>query len=156
MSVAREQVYQALFALVQPLGVVNSTGIQLFQTVSREVVEVSTIDPGLQPVLLMDEVTEKFGDDGEGLVPDIWTVVFHIGVTSTKGTPGNQILNPLIDAVVAALQPLPGIEKQTLGNLVEHVQVKGDAVKVHGNNSKKADARQATYYLPIEIVLPQT
>ena len=150
MTTNREAIYKALFALVTPLGARQGG---TFKTVTREVEEVTRVDPGAQPVLMQDEVTEATNDEGENLPPRIWTVVFHIGVTSTKGTAGQSLLNPLIDAVEAALAPGVGDEKQTLGGLVEHVQIKGTAVKIHGNNSTRPDARQAICYFPVEIVL---
>lgn len=164
----REAVYQALFALVAPLlapGGFSSpfvpegstapvtTSSKPFATISREIVEVQRIDPAAQPVLMMYEMDENFQDHGDGLIKQVWTVIFIFGVTSTQGTPGQTILNPLIEAVVAALRPSIPDENQTLGNLVESVKIAGVAGKDHGNNST-AEMRQASYYLPVKITLP--
>lgn len=176
--ITREQIYGALFALLTPLLAPGAedgapdgeqgqngaarpgtpTAERPFNLVSREVIEVQRVPPGLQPVLFMYEMDEDFGDSGPGLTPLSFIVVLIIGVTSAKGTPGQAKLNPLIDAVVAALDPANGEDTQQLfdgdGNsLVEWVRVKGKAGKNHGNNATDPECRQASYYLPLEIKL---
>ena len=174
--VTREEVYQALFALLTPLlapgaedgapdGEAGQNGAarpgtpttdRPFNLVSREVIEVQRVPPALQPVLVLYEMDEEFGDSGPGLTPLSFTVVLIFGVTAPKGTPGQTLLNPLIDRVLDALQPAGGEDEQQLmdddGNpLVEWVRVKGKAGKNHGNNATDPDCRQASYYLPLEI-----
>jgi hypothetical protein len=176
--ITREQIYGALFALLTPLlapgaedgapdgeaGMNGSarpgtpTAEQPFNLVSREVIEVQRVPPALQPVLFMYEMDEDFGDSGDGLTPLTFVVILIFGVTSPKGTPGQTLLNPLIDRVVDALQPPGGEDDQRLpdadGNpLVEWVRIKGKAGKNHGNNATDPDFRQASYYLPLEIRL---
>jgi hypothetical protein len=101
--ISREQVYEALFALVTPLrppdavdgppdGELDESGnkaepgtttaAQPFNLVSREVIEVQRVPPSLQPVLFMDEALEEYPDDGTGLLHNRWTVYFHVGCTS--------------------------------------------------------------------------
>jgi hypothetical protein len=176
--ITREQIYGALFALLTPLlapgaedgypdGEQGQNGVakpgtptaeQPFNLISREVIEVQRVPPALQPVLFMYEMDEDFGDSGPGLTLLTFTVVLIFGATSQKGTPGQAVLNPLIDCVLAALEPANGDDLQQLmdddGNpLVEWVRVKGKAGKNHGNNSTDPDVRQASYYLPLEIKL---
>lgn len=173
--ISREQIYQALFALLTPLLAPGAedgspdgandtarpgtpTDDRPFNLISREVIEVQRVPPSLQPVLFMYEMDEEFGDSGPGLTPLTFTVVLIFGVTSAKGTPGQTLLNPLIDRVLDALEPDNGEDEQQLSDadgtpLVEWVRVKGKAGKDHGNNSTSADVRQASYYLPLEIKL---
>lgn len=165
--IAREIVYQALYALVTPLLAQGAalggpcedqqpgtpTATQPFSCISREVIEVQRVPPSLQPVLFMDEAFEENTEGGYGLVGRKWTVYFHIGCTTAKGEPASATLNPLIDAVEAALQPEAGEEAQFLGlrDLIQNVQLSGMAFKNLGNNSTDPEARQAVCYLPVVI-----
>jgi hypothetical protein len=168
MSVSREQVYQALFNLVTPLratGAVDGfpdgkgprgakpgtpTADKPFNCVTREIIEAQRVPPALQPILMLYEFNELTTERGRGQSEREWQVILMIGVTSQAGTPGQTILNPCIEKVLAALEPSGGEELQTLGNLVDRVVLKGTAGKDHGNNST-AGHRQATYYLPVSI-----
>lgn len=166
---SREAIYQAMFALVTPLLAPGATpaapGVdpqpgsptaqQPFNLVSREVTEVQRVDPGLQPVLFMDEAFEENDNSGKGLTKGKWTVYFHIGCTSAKGSPASAILNPLIDAVEAVFAVPVGEDALTLSGLVESVELKGIGIKNLGNNSTSPDVRQAVFYLPVEITLPR-
>lgn len=141
--IARETIYQALFALVTPL-----QG-NPFATVSREVIEVQRVPPLEQPVLFMDEALEDYVRDGNGLIHNRWTVYFHVGCTSTKGTPAATILNPLLDALQAVLEPTGN--PLGLGDLIESAQLVGLSVKNLGNNSTAPTVRQAVAYVPFQI-----
>src|ERR1700759_5051626 len=121
----REEIYGALFALVTPLIDLDAEAIAAspnhlvldegasttpqkpFRTISRDVVEVQRIEPGNQPVLMLYEMDETFEPRGDGLLRESWTAVFIFGVTSERGTPGQTLLNPLIDLVQQALAPDP-------------------------------------------------
>lgn len=158
---SREQVYLALFALVTPLqgppkGPLPAS--KPFRLVTRKVLEVQRIPPEEQPVLMMYESTELPIWNGEALQSKVWTVYFIIGAEHSPSDPGASILNPLIDAVEAALLPNPllGQEVQTLGALVTRAVVKGVGAKDHGDNSTKTGRRQSAYYLPVEITLPNS
>lgn len=166
---SRESIYQALFNLVTPLlapggfstpfvpagaTAPTTTPSQPFATITREVIEAGRIDKSAQPVLMMYEMDERFIETGNGLVKQVWTVIFIFGCTTQQGTPGQTVLNPLIDLVASTLQPATGDDFQTLGGLVEKVIVAGSGGKDHGNNSTDPNARQATYYLPVELTLP--
>ncbi len=171
MSLTREQIYQALFAIVTPLlapGAVDGppdgemgadstaapgtpTAERPFNLVSREVVEVQKVPPALQPVLFMDEATEEYVDRGTGLVARKWTIYFHVGCTSVRGTAASSILNPLLDCLEAVLAETDG-DLLGLGDHLESAQLGGMSVKDLGNNSTVPDARQAVAYVPFEIV----
>jgi hypothetical protein len=152
MTVSREQVYQALFALLTPLGPGGSGD---FKTVTREVYPVQSWKPGEQPVLMLDEAYEDSQGDKFGLITNKWTSYIHIGITTTKGTPGATILNPLIDKVEAAIWPTTKAV-QTLGGLIYRISPKGRAMKDTGDNMTDPKARQAVYYMPLEIIFPDT
>lgn len=122
-----------------------------FNIVSRETIEVQRIAPLLQPVLFMDEAIEEFGDRGAGLTLVKATVYFHIGCTSTPGTPAASILNPLLDTLVNTLRDGAALQLG-LGDLVERAQFSGISVKNLGQNSTDPNARQAAAYVPFEII----
>ena len=166
----RETIYEALFALVTPLlapgatpaspGVAPTPGTptdsQPFNLISRETIEVQRVPPGLQPVLFMDEAVEEYVTSGPGLYHHKWTVYFHVGVTSTPGTPAATILNPLLDLLEATLAPKPGFDVQDLGlrDQIERAQFAGLSVKNLGDNSTDPQFRQGVAYVPFEIIFP--
>jgi hypothetical protein len=174
--IARETVYAALFALLTPLraddavdgppdgsssdGVAAKPGTpspaQPFALVSRETIELQRVPPGLQPVLFMDEVLEDQITAGKGLYSENWNVLLHIGVTGAGGQSAAALLNPLIDAVLAAVRPVEGATVQNLGLAeVEEVKLDGAIVKNLSQNTKGA-VRQAAAYIPLKILLPVT
>jgi hypothetical protein len=169
--VSREQIYGALFNLVTPLrapeaidgppdgeqgsGIVATPGsptdLQPFNLVSREVIEVQRVPPLLQPVLFMDEAMEEYVLDGHNLLSNKWTVYFHIGCTSQRGTAAATILNPLIDLLQETLAPGDG-NCLGLGDVVANAQFTGLSVKNLGNNFLDSDFRQAVAYIPFQII----
>lgn len=171
MTATREQIYGALFNLLLPLrapgaingppdgdpgtGVIatpgNPTASRPFNLVSREVIEVQRVPPGLQPVLFMDEAMEDYMFDGRGLQHDRWTVYFHVGCTSVRGTPAATILNPLIDLLQITLEPGDG-NILGFGDFIESAQFSGLSVKNLGDNFSDPNARQAVAYVPFQLV----
>lgn len=167
---SRETIYAALFDLVVALrapgaidgppdgdpgnGVTASPGTpspsKPFNLVSREVIEVQRVPPGLQPVLFMDEAMEHYFFDGAGLLHNQWTVYFHVGCTSTRGTAASTVLNPLIDLLQNTLTPGEG-DILGLGDVIATAQFAGLSVKNLGNNSLDSDMRQAVAYIPFQI-----
>ncbi len=160
MTAPREAIYQALFKLVLPLQGLPQGKLlapKPFRLVTRTIKEVQRIDPADQPILMMYEWNEETLFQGTSLSSKKWTTIFIIGATHPPDVPGSTILNPLADAVEAALlPPNPQDDEQTLGGLVTRVVVKGTAAKDHGDNSTKTDQRQSAYYLPVEIILPNS
>jgi hypothetical protein len=163
--IPRETLYGALFtqilALLAPGATPAAPGVDAvpgvptadkpFNMVSREVIEVQRVPPALQPVLFMDEAIEEYTRDGNGLYHKRCTVYFHVGCTSTKGTPACSILNPLIDVLEALLYPTDG-PILGLDDRVVTGQVAGMSVKNLGDNSTSPSHRQAVAYVPFEIV----
>jgi hypothetical protein len=167
---SREDVYAALFGLLTPLrapGAVDGSpdgelgsGVQAapgdpletqpFNLVSREVIEVQRVPPGLQPVLFMDEAMEDYVFDGNGLLHVKWTVYFHVGCTTMRGTAAATVLNPLIDMLQNTLLPMDG-NILGFGDMIESAQFAGMSVKNLGNNFSDPNVRQAVAYIPFQI-----
>lgn len=163
--IVRETAYSALFGYASPLLAPGATIggpipnqqpgtptlAQPFNIVSRETIEVQRVPPALQPVLFMDEAIEEFIARNDQLTSVKSTVYFHIGVTSTPGTPAATLLNPLIDLVVNTLGG-PDLADFKMNGLVRRAQWSGIAVKNLGQNSTDPSHRQAVAYLPFELV----
>jgi hypothetical protein len=118
--VNREAIYAALFAKVAAVPGFNTTSRRL-----RFHLDVAGAD---QPALFMSQYRE----DAQ-TVPGLNTVwilrvnLFLYAMTRPDvATPPAQILNPLVDAVIATLAPEPVSNKQTLGGLVQHTWVEGE------------------------------
>jgi hypothetical protein len=107
--------------LPQPPG---ANGPAPFNLVSREVIEVQRVPPGLQPVLFMDEAMEEYVSDGNDLLHNKWTIYFHVGCTSVRGTAAATVLNPLIDLLQATLAPGDG-NALGLGDIITTAQFTG-------------------------------
>lgn len=168
--ISREEVYGVLFELVEALrapGAVDGppdgepgTGItatpgsptdqQPFNLVTREVIEVQRVPPGLQPVLFMDEAMEEYVSDGNDLLHNKWTIYFHVGCTSVRGTPAATVLNPLIDLLQKTLAPGDG-NALGLGDVITTAQFTGLSIKNLGDNFPDPSARQAVAYVPFQI-----
>lgn len=115
----REPIYAALFAKLR--------AVDGFVTVSRRLKLWGDVPQSEQPALFMAQRRETVTTT-PGLNP-VW--VFSVDVylyAHTQGdaniSPGS-IINPLIDAITAALAPDPVSNKQTLGGLVQHAWVDG-------------------------------
>src|SRR5579864_1378600 len=103
----REQVFGALFTKLQ-----TAAGITTF---SRRMLDYSVIAPRLMPILILWEMPETTDyKPGRGLPRDHWEALAVIVFQNTSkpqngdpttAVPGATIINPLIDAVRAALAP---------------------------------------------------
>jgi len=138
-ATTREQIYQALFTLLQATA--------LFSTTTRRWISWQD-DPQQEtvalPLLVQYEMWERYDYKGErGLPPirelELRVLVYgKIPVGQTLGvkdstTPGAQVLNPLIDAVEAAILPSGYDGVQTLGNLVIDCRIEGQITKALGD-----------------------
>ena len=151
MSMAsRESIYQALFALFAPYGP-RPSGSGLFNYMSREIQEVQTIDRANQPVLLQYELDETFTKDPTPVSTGRLECWILVGQTTQKGTAGASVINPLIDAVQAAVSPARGFPRQTLGGLVNSVQMV--AVRKDIGDNAKNEWRQAAASIQLEIMV---
>lgn len=116
---SREAIYAALF---DKLGA--SAG---FVTKSRKLKHWSDVTASEQPALFQAQKSESAATvPGQ---PTQWNYMVDVYLyANTGGDPNvapSQILNPLIDAIVAAMAPEPISNKQTLGGLVQHAWIEG-------------------------------
>jgi hypothetical protein len=140
----REAIYQALFDLVKDL-----SG---FVTTSRRARLVKDVAAEEQPALFLEEGPgETVQHQGQGLPAKHFLYVdfgFYARLDEDKSVAPGSILNPLIDAIEAALDPDPD-EDQTLGGLVEYCRISGKVLK----NEGLLDG-QASVVIPVEILVP--
>lgn len=141
----RELIYQALFNLVK-----NLPG---FATTSRRARLAKDVAPEEQPALFMEEGPgETVSHQAQGLPAEHLLHVdlgFYARLNEDKSIAPGSILNPLIDAIEAALAPDPDEEEQTLGGLVTYCRISGKIEK----NEGLLDG-QASVVIPIEILVP--
>ena len=156
--VSREAIYDALLALFEA-----QCGAT-FKTYSRRWKSVWD-DPAARvadlPMLVQWEGEEdhQWGNRGIGVIRT-WTIKLELYAKipdgATPGVPdsttgGSTVLNPLIDAVEAALQPDLGEVGQTLGGLVTDVRIEGTVIKVLGDEDPTG---QCGAIVPLKILVP--
>ena len=141
--IARERIYAALFA--------RAAGAAAFATTARRMRHWSTLTPPEQPALYMRQKTETAAVKALG-APIVWTLAVELYVyvhSSEPHSPPVIALNPLIDALEAALAPPPatGIQDLGLPDMVEHACITG---RVEINEGGLRD--QAVAIIPVEIL----
>ena len=115
----REAIYTALFDKLK--------NINEFVTTTRGFKHWSDVAQPDQPAMLMVQRTE-IGTTTPGLNTS-W--LFHVDVIVYANTgednnhSSSSIINPLVDAITAALAPDPITNKCTLGGLVQHAWIEG-------------------------------
>lgn len=142
--IARETIFQALFALV--------SGLPGFVTWSRRGRLAKDVAPEEQPALFQEEGPgEVVKTQGEGLSALHYLYVdlgFYVRIPDDKLVAPGSLINPLIDVVCAALEPDEDEERQTLGKKVYHCRVEGKILK----NEGLLDG-QASVVIPVEILI---
>jgi hypothetical protein len=141
--IVREAVYGALWSL--------AAGAASFASANRRLRHWVDLAPAEQPALFMSEkgghaVTKALGG------PTIWTLCadFYVYVHSSDPYLAPAILlNPLLDALEAALAPSPvtGIQNLGLPAMVQHAYIAG---KVETDEGVLGD--QAIAIVPVEIL----
>ncbi len=140
----REQIYGALFA--------QAASAAGFVTASRRLRHWSDVGPAEQPALFQAQKSET-AKRTRGLPPR-WTLEVELYVYAQAPdelTPPASVLNPLLDAIEAALAPSGGdsaTNTQTLGGLVSHCWIAGKVQTDEG-----VLGGQAVAIIPIEIVV---
>lgn len=134
----REPIYAALFSLLAATsGIVSSSRrLKIWSDVSR----------ADQPALFVIQKTESV--TAVTNMPATWTMavdVYIYAMTSDKTQSPSQILNPILDAITAALKP--NGENQTLGGLVQYCRISGTIETDEG-----ALGDQSVLIIPIEIL----
>jgi hypothetical protein len=141
--IIREMIYASLWAL--------GAGAARFTSANRRLRHWTDVAPAEQPALFMSEkgahaVVKRLG------APIVWTLYaeFYMYVHSSDPylAPGT-ILNPLLDALEAALAPSPAIGIQNLGlpEMVQHAYIAG---KIETDEGVLGD--QAIAIVPVEIL----
>jgi hypothetical protein len=141
--IVREAVYAALWALAA-----EAAGCA---TASRRLRHWSDVSPAEQPALFMSEKGSVAKVQALG-VPAVWTLHadFYLYAHSADPyLPPASILNPLLDAVEAALAPSPatGIQDLGLPTMVQHAYIAG---RIQTDEGVLGD--QAIAIVPVEIL----
>jgi hypothetical protein len=141
--IAREPIYRALWEL--------ATGSASFATAQRRLRHWADVSPAEQPALFMSEKGSVAKVKALG-APVVWTLYADIYVYAHSSDPYRapaEILNPLLDAVEAALAPAPATGIQNLGMpaQVQHAYIAG---KIETDEGTLGD--QAIAIVPVEIL----
>jgi hypothetical protein len=143
MSTPRETIQAALFQRV--------AAIPGFTTASRRLKHWTDVAPAEQPALFQVQKGETW-TSRNGLPPARRLSVELFVYVTTSADPRvapSQIMNPLIDAIEAALAPDPGRQTQDLGGLVEHAWIAG---RIESDEGLLGD--QAVAIVPVDILIP--
>ena len=139
----REPIYAALFGLMETAAD--------FAVVDRRLRHWSAVSPAEQPALFMAQKTELASVKTLG-APTVWTLSVDLYVYAHSSDPylaPAMLLNPLLDALEAALAPSPvtGIQNLGLPAMVQHAYIAG---KVETDEGVLGD--QAVAIVPVEIL----
>ena len=145
---SREQVMNALFALLQTTG--------NFITASRRLENQENITPEMSPALFVVEHLDDYKRPVIAAPPkrDLTAMAIiynNVGVSTDamNRIPASPINNAIdaMDAIFNGDNPL--VKKNTLGGLVEACFIEGTIVRASGDVDGKASA-----FIPIRIILP--
>ena len=141
--ISREPIYAALFALL--------ASAADFAVVDRRLRHWSDVSPAEQPALFMAQNTEQASVKTLG-APAVWTLSIDLYVYAHSSDPylaPATVLNPLLDAVEAALAPpaTTGIQDLGLPAMVQHAYISG---KIETDEGVLGD--QAVAIVPVEIL----
>ena len=136
----REAIYSALFTKLSAVAGVT--------TKSRKLKHWADVPAIEQPALYQAQVKEKVTRQTNQ--PAIWQLSIDVYLyvnTSDTATAPSQVLNPILDAIVASLEPAVG-EVQTLGGLVQYCRIAGAIETDEG-----VLGQQAIALIPIDILV---
>jgi hypothetical protein len=141
--IRREPVYAALWSL--------ASAAVPFATAERRLRHWADVSPAEQPALFMSEKGSIAKVKALG-APVVWTLFADLYLYAHSSDPYRApavILNPLLDAVEAALAPAPatGIQDLGLPALVQHAYIAG---KIETDEGTLGD--QAIAIVPVEIL----
>ena len=119
--IAREPIYAALFDL--------AAGAAGFVTAERRLRHWSDVASAEQPALFMTQKSEVASVKTLG-APTVWTLLIELYLYAHSSDPylsPATVLNPLVDAVEAALAPAATTGMQDLGlpSMVQHAMIAG-------------------------------
>jgi len=147
--VTREQVFQALFAVVQAAPVAT-----LIKTFTRRFALPDQVLPGAMPQLMVWEQPERSEFTGPAMPPKrAWTAMIVVYFQNTNpAVAGATIINPIIDAIETALRyDDPATNKLTLGRLVTYCRIEGQTIKETGDTDARGIGGAV---IPIRILVP--
>jgi hypothetical protein len=141
--ISREPIYSALFGLLETAAD--------FAVVDRRLRHWSDVAPAEQPALFMAQKTETASVKTLG-APTVWTLSVDLYVYAHSSDPylaPATVLNPLLDAVEAALAPsaTTGIQDLGVPAMVQHAYISG---KIETDEGVLGD--QAVAIVPVEIL----
>jgi hypothetical protein len=141
--ISREPIYAALFGLIETAAD--------FAVVDRRLRHWSSVSPAEQPALFMAQKSELASVRTLG-APTVWTLSVDLYVYAHSSDPylaPATVLNPLLDAVEAALVPsaTTGIQDLGLPSVVQHAYISG---KIETDEGVLGD--QAVAIVPVEIL----
>jgi hypothetical protein len=140
---SRELIYSTLFALVADAAE--------FTTTSREARLWSDVAPAEMPALFQQQGNQTATTNRPA--PTKYLLTVDLIIYACEATAGDNltvtVLNNLVDAVIAKLDPPPGMPCQTLGGLVTDVRVQG-AIDVH--EGRNDNGRIGIAVIPVEIL----
>ena len=139
----REPIYAALFGLIETAAD--------FAVVDRRLRHWSDVSPAEQPALFMAQKTETATVKTLG-APTVWTLSVDLYLYAHSSDPylaPATVLNPLLDAVEAALAPsaTTGLQDLGLPASVQHAYISG---KIETDEGVLGD--QAVAIVPVEIL----
>ena len=137
----REPIYAALFALV--------ASAASFVTIGRRLRHWSDVGAAEQPALFMTQKSENAEERRP--LPVKWRAsvdLYLYAQAPDELTSPATVLNPLLDAVEAALAPDPVGHVQTLGGLVSHCWIAGRIQTDEG-----VLGGQAVAIIPVEVLV---
>jgi len=141
----REAIITALFILV--------SASAPFATASRRLRLWSSVPSSEKPALFLAERGDTYARASEA-VPEAVTMQLEIYIYTEAGKDESVVpasaLNPLIDAVDAALAPSHLTGLQTLGGLVSHCWIEGKLMKDAGDLDGDGVA-----VIPVKILVPR-
>ena len=137
-----EQVYAALFAL--------STSVPGLTTTSRRLKNAQDVAPADSPALYQVQGQQKalYKPNDPGIIWDITATWIIVVIDNDPTQPITPVLNPIMDAITAALAPLPSQPRNTLGGLVESCAIEGSVEIYEGVLGDRAIA-----VVPIRLLL---
>jgi hypothetical protein len=140
--IRREPVYAALWSLVAQAGD--------FATAERRLKHWSDVSPAEQPAVFMCEKGSEARVKALG-APAVWTLYADFYVYAHSSDPYTApatVLNPLLDAIEAALAPpATGVQDLGLPAVVQHAYIAG---KIETDEGVLGD--QAIAIVPVEIL----
>ena len=143
-AITRETYYGALWTLLR--GIDASPVIRLFD---RRLRAVERLPDAELPALFM--IVGKQDTVWKGKLPQhkLTAEIVLACANPDPHTAADIVMNALVDAVEAALDPGPGLEWETLGGLVSQCRIEGEAEFFPGPNSTRAYAA-----LTIAMMIP--